>query len=504
MPRHTASAAAAALTALALALTACAGPAPDPSASSGPPDPEATLVVGLVLAPTNLDIRHTDGAAVEQLLIDNVYQGLVTRDQDNGIIGALASAWNISDDGLTYTFTLREGVTFHDGAALTADDVVQSLTQAKDDETIQGHGDLAQVTSIAAPDAATVTLTLSEPNINFLFSLTGRGGLVFKTGDTTDMKTKANGTGPFTLGQWVQGDSITLDRFDDYWGEPAGVAEVVLQYIPDFTAGVNAALDGSLNVLTAVDPNLSAQLDGVDGFTLTYGKTTDKATLAMNQAEGPLADVRVREALRMAIDREALIAAVGGTGTPMFGPIPELDPGYEDLSDIVHFDVDAARDLLADAGAEDLELTLTIPSFYGATIPTFLVSAFDAIGVTLTVKSVEFATWLEDVFTNRDYQLSYVLHVEAHDFGNWANPEYYFTFDNAEVQSLYAEAMATTDEEVSAELLAEAARIVAEDHAADWLYTAETVTAVGPGVSGFPTNSINVRLPLAGVTVSGE
>ncbi len=501
-PRRLALAASALVAASALLLTACTGGGGDTPTSTGEPDPDATLTVGLVLEPENLDIRRTDGAALEQLLIDNVYQGLVTRDADNQVVSALASDWEVSDDGLTYTFTLNSGVTFHDGSPLTSADVVASYTAVKDDATLQGNRDFAGVAAIEAPDESTVTITLAQPNINFLFTLTGRAGLVFKKDDTTDLKTAENGTGPFTLSSWRQGDSVTLARYDDYWGEKAGVAEVVLDYIPDFTAGVNAALDGSVDVLTAVDPTLAEQFDGTD-FQLTRGKTTDKGALAFNNARAPLDDVRVREALRLAIDHDALIEAQGSAET-LFGPIPPLDPGYEDLSDVITYDPEKAKQLLAEAGQENLSLTLTIPSFYGTTVPTFLVSAFKDIGVTLTVNSVEFSTWLQDVYTNKDYDLSFVLHVESHDFGNFISPDYYFGYDNPEVQDLYAQAIATTDEEESASLLAQAARIFSEDHAADWLYLGNTITAVSSGIAGFPANSVNVRLPLSGVTVASE
>ncbi|MGC5169356.1 ABC transporter substrate-binding protein [Microbacterium sp. DT81.1] len=486
--------------AAALILSACSGTPEAAPTQTGAPDPDASLTVGLVLEPDNLDIRHTSGAALEQVLVDNVYQGLVTRTEDNEIVPALASDFEVSDDGLTYTFTLNEGVTFQNGEPLVVEDVVTSLTQVKDDATIVGHDEFAGVASITSPDPATVVITLTEPNQNFLFTLTSPAGLVFKAGDTTDLQTDANGTGPFSLERWSQGDSLTFLRNDAYWGEAPQVAEVVFQYIPDFTAGVNAALDGSLDVLTAVDPNLAPQLEGTD-FALTQGKTTDKGTLAFNNAKAPLDDVKVREALRLAIDHEALVEALGA-GSTMYGPIPELDPGYEDLSDVVSYDPERAKELLAEAGAEDLELTLTIPSFYGTTVPQVLVSNFDDIGVTLTVESVEFATWLQDVYTNKDYDLSFVLHVEPRDFANFANPEYYFNYDNPEVQALYAEAMATVDPDESAELLAEAARLVSEDHAADWLYNGATITAVGPGVDGFPVDSINSRINLAEVTVS--
>lgn len=492
------------LAASAVILSACTGSSPEPvKTSSGTPDPDATLTVGLVLEPTNLDIRRTSGAALEQILIDNVYEGLVTRAQDNTIEPRLADDYEVSDDGLTYTFTLNEGVTFHNGSALTSADVVSSYEAVRTDESMQGFAEFSGVESITAPDASTVVITLTEPNQNFLFALTGPAGLVFQSDDTTELQTAENGTGPFTLQNWSKGSTITFDRYDDYWGEPAGIAEVVFEYIPDFTAGVNAALDGSLDVLTAVDPNLAPQLEDSGDFLLTAGRTTDKATLAFNNAKAPLDDVRVREALRLGIDHEALIEAVGA-GQTQYGPIPELDPGYEDLSDVAPYDPERAKQLLADAGHEKLDLTLTIPAFYGTTVPQVLVSDLAKIGVTLAVDSVEFPTWLEDVYTNKDYELSFVLHVEPRDFGNFADPEYYFGYDNPEVQRLYAEALAEIDPDASAELLAEAARLVSEDHAADWLYTGETITAVRPIVSGFPQDSINSRIDLAGVTVTAD
>jgi len=491
-----------ALAAAAVILSACSGSSPGPvETSGGEPDPDATLTVGLVLEPDNLDIRRTSGAALEQVLVDNIYEGLVSRAQDNTIEPRLASDYQISSDGLTYTFTLNEGVTFHDGTALTSADVVASYEEVRTDESLQGNTEFAGIASITAPDAATVVITLAERNQNFLFSLTGPAGLVFKSGDDTDLKTGENGTGPFTLQKWNKGSTLTFARYDEYWGDPAGVAEVVFEYIPDFTAGVNAALDGSLDVLTAVDPNLAPQLEDSGEFVMTKGRTTDKATLAFNNAKAPLDDVRVREALRLGIDHEGLIEAVGA-GQPLYGPIPELDPGYEDLSDIAPYDPAKAKELLAEAGQEDLELTLTIPSFYGTTVPQVLVSDFAKIGVTLEVDSVEFPTWLEDVYTNKDYELSFVLHVEPRDFANFADPDYYFGYDNPEVQRLYAQALGETDPEDSAKYLAEAARLVSEDHPVDWLYTGETITALRPTVSGFPEDSINSRIDLAGVTVS--
>jgi len=476
----------------ALALSGCAGGSED-----------TTLDVGLVLEPSNLDIRHTSGAALEQALIDNVYQGLVTRGENGEVAPALATAWKVSDDGLTYTFTLQQGVTFHDGSEMTADDVVTSLTETKNDESTTGAKDLAAIQEISSPDENTVVITLAEPNINLLFLLTGPGGLVFKSGDTTDLKTAENGTGPFTLGEWIQKDSISLERYDDYWGTPAATEEVVFHYIPDPNALVNAGLDGTLDVLTGVSAELAPQLE--DDFAVTEGETTDKFILALNGKEKPLDDLRVRQALRMAIDHEAILKTVGA-GETQFGPIPKLDPGYEDLSDTTSFDPEGARALLAEAGVSDLTLTLTFPNVYDTQVSNLLVSMFKDIGVTLKVDTVEFSAWLNDVYGNRDYQLSFVNHVEPRDFDSWSNPDYYYSLTDAdalaEVQALYADAMRQTDEAASAEILAQAARIVAEQAPADWLYTRADTIAIAPGIEGFPTASTSNRLNVAGVTLA--
>ncbi|MDJ1113006.1 ABC transporter substrate-binding protein [Microbacterium dauci] len=502
MFRRTALAATSLLLAGALAFTGCTAETPDDDATTGTPDPAASVAIRLVLEPGNLDVRETAGAALDQILIDNVYQGLVARTADQEIVPALASDYEVSDDRLTYTFTLREGVTFHGGEELTPEDVVWSLTQVRDTPEYRDSARLAHVTDIAA-DGDEITLTLDEPDSTLLWTLTGRAGLILKKGDKTDRQTAANGTGPFTLADWKQGDSITFARNDEYWGEPAGVAEVVFSYVGDNQAALSGAAAGDFDVLTGFDANLREQVEANGDFELVLGESTDKGTLAFNSTEGPLADVRVRQAIRQAIDKEAIVTALG-SGSTQYGPIPSLDPGYEDLSELAPFDPEAATALLAEAGAEDLDLTLTIPSAYGTTVAQILVSNLRDVGVTLHVDPVEFPAWINDVYVNRDYELSFVLHTEARDFENWANPDYYFTYDNPEVQELYAESVAATDDAEAAALLAEAARIVSEDHAADWLYNGASVLAISTAVSGMPEANVNERLNLAELTKSEE
>ena len=501
MLRRTALSAAALLAAGALVLAGCTGNAePSPTGPVGTPDPDANVSIRLVLEPSNLDIRQTTGISLDQTLIDNVYQGLVARTAEGEIVDSLASSHDVSIDGLTYTFTLREGVLFHDGQPLTADDVVSSLTTRQSTPEWADSARLANVTSITA-EGQTITLTLSQPDSSLLWNLTGRAGIILKSGDAVDYNTAANGTGPFTVASWRQGASLTLDRNDEYWGDVARVAEVTFDFIPDNQAAVNAALAGEVDVLVGFDANLTDQIEAGGDFAVTTGSATDKSVLAMNSTSGPLADKRVREAIRTAIDHDAIVQAVGA-GKTLFGPIPEADPGYEDLSDVVSYNPDAARALLTEAGVSDLSLTLTIPTAYGTTLPQILVSNLNDVGIDLKVNPVDFGTWISDVYTNKDYQLSVVNHAEPRDFENWANPDYYFTYDNPQVQDLYARSLLATDDATAADLLAQAARIVSEDHAADWLYNWASVVAVATDIGGMPSDNVNARINLAEITKS--
>jgi peptide/nickel transport system substrate-binding protein len=490
-----------AATALALAstlvLAGCSGGSDDTTGGK-----DATVRVGLVLEPTSLDIRTQSGNALDQVLIDNVYQGLVGRTADGSIRDVLASAHEVSSDGLTYTFTLRKGTTFQDGTAVTAADVVWSLDDVRAHPAYVDADDLAAVQDVTAVGDDQVRITLTKPDSELLWNLTGRAGLVLEQGAGNDRSSTANGTGPYEVASWKQGDALTFRRNTDYWGPKAKVAKVVFRYITDPSTAVNAMASGDLDVETAVDGTLKSQLQGADGITLHRGKTTDKYTLAFNDRKAPFDDVRVRKAIRQAIDPKAVIKAVGGGGVEQGGPIPALDPGYQDLTDVDAYDPASARKLLQEAGVTRPTLTLTYANVYPTAIGDVLTSELAQVGITLKVQRVDFATWLDTVFKRHQFDMSMVNHTEARDFGNWADPDYYFGYDDAEVQRLYADSLATTDETTRTKDLQQAARKVSEDAAAEWLYTATTTTAVRDGVTGFPFDSTTTRLDLSRLAVS--
>lgn len=470
------------------------------SVSNASPEAKQQLSIGLVNEPQNLDIRNTAGVALDQIFIDNVYQGLVglkpgTVDQIAPVLAERLP--KVSADGKTYSFALRDDVVFHDGAKLTAKDVVASLSSTLTPEVVGGEA------TVSAPDAHSVEIALAEPNSQLLWLLAGRPGLILEAQAKNRLTNSANGTGPFRFEEWKQGDSLTLVRNDDYWGDPATLKTVVFRFIPDGRAAVSALKEGDLDVHAALLPSLRSEFDGNRSFRLERADGTDVFTLAFNSAKPPLNDQRVREALSRAIDTKALIAAQHGDGKQIGGPITRLEPGYQDLSAINAYDPTSARTLLAAAGQQNLSLTLTAPNFYDQASLDLITTQLSEVGVSVKVKRVEFASWLEQVYTNHDYQLSYVDHAEARDFGNYANPGYYFGYDSPKVQQLYRDSLRATDPTTANELLSAAEKQVAVDAPAKWLYNYTPTNVISTKVTGFPRANTNSRLNLEGVSIHG-
>ena len=230
-----------------------------------------TVTIGLKLAPTNLDIRNTAGSALDQILIGNVYEGIVARDSKNQVAPAIASSWETSKDGLTYTFHLNKNMTFSNGDKLDAEDVAWSINEL----IAKGYHDadaLAAVSKVEAKDADTAVLTLKTPNSNLLWTLTGRAGLVFDKDAKYDLKTQAVGSGPYTVAKFVENSSITLKANEKYWGKnKAKTPTVVVKYLADDNAAVNALKSGDVQVLAPItEKHGTEQLAG-----LQAGDTVD-------------------------------------------------------------------------------------------------------------------------------------------------------------------------------------------------------------------------------------
>ena len=462
-----------------------------------------TLTIGLKLAPVSLDIRQQSGTALEQVLIGNVYEGLVSRDSNNKVQPGLAKSWDISTDGKTYTFHLNEHMSFSNGDELNAEDVAWSINQLKEQQYYNAD-QVASLERAEAVDANTVRLTLSSPDSNLLWYLTGRPGLVFDKDAQYDAKTQALGSGPYTVESFDSADKMVLKANPNYWGSEhkAKTERVVLRFLPDDNAGVNALKSGDVQVLLPVNATLAKSLDATN-FKTVVDEGSDKFTLVFNCANDKLADKRVRQAIRHAINHEEIIASRGGVDAALGGPIASVDPGYEDLTSLYPHDVSKAKQLMAAAGYSTdhpLTLTLTYANTYGTELGDQLRSQLAAIGIDLKINYVEFSTWLKDVHTNGDYELSLVDHADSHDFYKWATPSYYYHYDNKEVQELYAKALAATDEAAGEKYLKQAAKLVSEDAPADWLFSYRASVSYAKGVQGFPDKLSQIVLPLWQIT----
>lgn len=458
-----------------------------------------TVTIGLKLAPVSLDIRHQSGSAIEQVLIGNVYEGLLSRDSDNKVQPGLAKSWDISNDGTTYTFHLNENMNFSNGDKLDADDVAWSINQLKEKQYYNAN-QVESLDKAEAVDADTVRLTLDAPDSNLLWYLTGRPGLVFDKNATYNAKTEAVGSGPYTVESFDPASKMVLKANPKYWGsahKPA-TEHVVLKFITDDNAAVNALKGGDVDVLSPVNATLAKSLD-TNTYRVSAADGSDKFVLAFNCTNDKLEDKRVRQAIRYGINHKEIIASRGNVDYALGGPIPSVDPGYEDLTGLYPYNVSKARQLMKDAGYSTdnpLRLTLTYANTYGSELGDQLKSQLAKIGIDLKINYVEFSTWLQNVHANGDYELSLVDHAESHDFYKWTTPEYYYHYDGKQAREWYAKALESTDEQQSADYLKRAAKAVSEDAPADWLFGYRVTVASNKHVQGFPSKLSQTVLPL--------
>lgn len=466
---------------------------------------DASVSIGMFAVPANLDFTTTGGAAIFEALLYNVYEGLVRIDAEGEIQPLLAESWEISDDGLEYTFNLREGVTFHDGTTFDAEIVKFSLERL-DEWSANTPEQLAAVESVEIVDDHEVTVVLSEPDYDALFWLAGPLGAMFSPESIDDLATDANGTGPFEFVTYENAVRMELSRYDDYWGDPAGVAEVELVYYQDASAAANAVRTGGVDAILrseAYDQLESFEAD--DSIDVQVGTTQGVVVMAMNDEHEALANPEVRRAIQHAIDKESVLAAAtGGYGEILGGPSVPTDPYFIDFSDTYEYDPATAEQMLASAGVEDISLSFNVPNrAYAEASAQVIQDNLAEIGIDVTLDTQEFpAVWVEETMVNQDYDLSVVNHVEPRNMANYANPEYYWGYDSTETQDLFTEAAAATDDQEYVAAMEEVTERIVNDSPGVWLYNPPNVVLSTAGISGLPINDLGVGIDLSDVTVS--
>lgn len=486
-----------ALLAATLALAGCSSSSDDGNDSNGGTFEGDKVVLGLVAEPASLDFTTTDGAAIPQLLLDNVYETLVKVDSSGEIVPALATEWKVSDDNLTYTFTLTDKATFSNGTPFTAEDAKFSIERVKSNWTVKLKAQMNVVESVTVNSPTELAVKLSTPSNSWLYSMTTRVGAMFSQTGVADLANAPVGTGPYTFGEWKRGDRITLNRNDSYWGDAPHFKTVEFKYFKDATSLNSALLGGEIDVVTTVQaPEALDQFtDGpkADQFQVIEGTTNGEVLLSFNQTAGPLADVRVRQAIRSAIDHKALLDNCwAGKGVLIGSMVPPTDPWYEDRTVDFPYDQDKAKKLLAEAGQEDISLRLRLPSLpYAQSCGPEVQSQLSKVGIDVVIDTLEFpAAWIQTVMTDKDFDMSIVAHVEPRDMAIlFADPSYYTSYNNPVVQKLIAEADAGSPEDQVTKMK-EAATIISQDAAADFLFLLPNLIVAKNGIDGLPENAI--------------
>lgn len=409
------------------------------------------LRLGMQLEPPHLDPTAGAAAAIDGVVYANVFEGLTRIDETGAVQPSLATDWEISEDDLSYTFHLKSGVTFHDGTSFDAEDVVFSFTRAMADDSVNAQkGIFEPIEEILAVDPHTVAVQLKRPTGDFLFNI-GRGDAVIVAPESADTnKTNPVGTGPFKFVQWNKGSRVILEARKDYVGAPVSLTKASFVFISDPSTALNAMLAGDLDGFDVFPAPESLEIFESDPrFKVVVGTTEGETVLSTNNKEAPFDNLKVRQAIAHAIDRKALIdGAMFGYGTPIGSHFAPHHPYFSDKIDTYPFDLEKAKSLLAEAGLPDgFSATLKLPPpAYARRGGQIIAAQLREIGIELELINVEWAQWLEDVFRNKDYDLSIVSHVEPFDIGIYARPDYYFQFDNPDFQLLIERLNATTDE----------------------------------------------------------
>ncbi len=430
--------------------------------------------LGMVLEPPTLDPTASAAAAVDEVVYANLFEGLTRIGPDGAVLPGLASAWEVSADGLTYRFTLREGVTFHDGTGFDAQDVVFSLNRARAEDSLNAQKTLfAGIDSVTAEGPTSVAITLTAPDGNLPFNLAW-GDAVIVAPETADTNATAPvGTGPFRFVDRVEGDRVELARYDGYWGPAPALARATFRFVSDPNAAYAAMMAGDLDAFPNFPaPETLAQFEADPRFNVIVGTTEGETLLAMNNQSGPLAEPKVREAIARALNRADIIdGAMFGYGTPIGSHFAPHHPAYVDLTGLTPYDPDAARALLQVAGTGPLTLRLMLPPpTYARRGGEIIAAQLREVGIETEITNLEWAQWLEQVFKGHDYDLTVISHTEPMDIGIYGREDYYFGYDSPEFRRIMTDLAATADPDARAALMGQAQRRIAEDHVNAWLF----------------------------------
>lgn len=454
----------------------------------------STFVAAISAQPDKLDPQKTTAYASFQVL-ENVYDTLVVPNPKTLTFEpSLATKWSVSDDNLTWTFQLRHGVTFHDGSAFDASDVVYSYDRIIDGKLSNAYR-FATVKKVKAVDKDTVEIDLSKPTPNLLADIGAFKGMAIlpKGADQKyDLNKEDAGTGPFTI-ESVQPDSITLKAYPGYWGKGPYVGTVEFRFISEPTTALTALRTGEVDWTDNIPPQNVDSLAGDDSVRFKSVPSVDYWYLAMNFDRKPFDNPKFREAVAYALDRKAITeAAKFDAATVNQTAIPKGSYWYDDYAPYSH-DPGKARSLLKQAGINGATMELMVTSEYPETVQAAQVISAELgkVGIKVKIDVEDFGTWLDrESKGNFDsFMLGWLGNVDPfgyydsqHRCGGSNNYQHYC---NKQVDKLLDQAAVETDKATRKQLYDEAVKQIVDDNSYIYLYNPDVVAAWSPKVTGF-------------------
>jgi ABC-type dipeptide/oligopeptide/nickel transport system permease component/ABC-type transport system substrate-binding protein len=475
-----------ALLALSMAVPiAVAGAAAGPARAAEP----GALVLGVQLEPPVLDPTSNPAAVISELLHGNLYEGLVRFNAAGEPQPCLAERWTLSPDGLTYTFSLRRGVSFHDGSPFDSQSAKFTLERALAPGSLNPHrARLAAVQSIEAPDPHTLVLRLSRRSGSLLQSLAWTAFAMLSPASAADNALHPVGTGPFKFAGWRRGDSLELLRNDSYWDGAPAIARLRFKFIAEPAAAYAALMAGDIQVFANYPaPESVAQFQRDPRFAVHVGSTEGEVILALNNRRPPLDDRDVRRAIAHAVDRAAIIdGAMFGFGEPIGSHFPPRSPAAIDLTGRYAHSLQESQRLLAAAGrSAGFPLTLKLPpTAYARRGGEVIAAQLRAVGLDARIENIEWAQWLDQVFARHDFDATVIQHAEPMDYDIYGREDYYFGYVSADLQALLAKLEDQIDPAARRATLGDIQRRITEDAPNVFLFQYPKLSVYDRRVSG--------------------
>ena len=475
------------------ALCACNGGS---SGKKGSED-DFSAVVGITQDLDSLDPHKAVAAGTDEVLF-NVFEGLVKPSADGTLVPAVAKDYTIAPDGMSYTFSLRENVKFHNGKVVTADDVVYSIKRCAGllddpDPEVVVESALSVISAVEKVGEDTVVIRLSEPNTELLGFLT----CFIIPEDYTEQESVPVGTGPFQFVSYTPLTSFVVERFEDYYGEKPYLEKVTFKICASNDAAFMELLAGSIDIFPYLTDEQASQLP--EDYNLEAGASNLVQAMFLNNDFAPFTDVRVRQALCYAVDKKELLEIVSGgrghiIGSNMF---PNFGVYYEEsLENYYTYQPEKAKELLAEAGYNEsnpLKFVLKVPSNYDFHVATAQVLAeqYKKIGVQAEIQLIEWSAWLTDVYRAREYEATIVGLDSAlapsdvlKRYTSTAKNNF-VNYKSAEFDDLFTRALASTEESEKVALYKEIQKLLTKEAASVYLQDGAKLVAVNKRFTNF-------------------